>query len=261
MNSRSQPAPGDKRRRFESTVAAVQARHGTRALRPARALDPRPPAVPTGFAALDALIGGVPLRAWTLFSGPSTSGKLTLAYKTLAAAQAVPGRLAAVVALNRSGDPDYLARCGIDLRRLLWACPSSVAQAAPILLDLLRARPLRAVLLDGLPELLADPAAARALRAHEAQVRQALRGSACALIALDEPRPPWQRWWAEHAARTVPAGDLHVELRRERWLAREGELYGYAAQARVRAHRWGPAGGTAEIAIEFNGTVRARETW
>ena len=80
-----------KRRRLESTVAAIQQRYGVRALRVARDL-PKvslPAALSTGFPELDALTGcrGMPLRATTLLTGPATSGKLTVAYKTLAAAQ------------------------------------------------------------------------------------------------------------------------------------------------------------------------------
>jgi RecA/RadA recombinase len=63
----------------------------------------------------------------TLLSGRTTSGKLTVAYKVLASAQRSPhGAVAYTVALfdlTRTADPDYLARCGVDLDALLVARP------------------------------------------------------------------------------------------------------------------------------------------
>ena len=117
--------PDDRRRRLDNTIAAVQRRHGPTALR--RGADAASPAVPhiaTGFAALDAITGcgGVPLGAITLLSGRTTSGKLTAAYKVLANAQR-DGRghvayTAVLLDLSRTADPDYLARCGLDLEAL-----------------------------------------------------------------------------------------------------------------------------------------------
>ncbi len=93
------------------------------------------PHVATGFATLDQMTGcqGIPLGAITLLSGRTTSGKLTLAYKLLANAQrASHGGVAytvGLVDLNRTADPDYLARCGVDLEHLLVARPQTSQQA------------------------------------------------------------------------------------------------------------------------------------
>src|SRR4029079_1462957 len=84
-------AKGDKTQQLGKTISMLQSRYGPRAVQPARDL-PAPalhPHVPTGFARLDDITGceGVPIGAITLFTGPTTSGKLTLAYKVLANAQ------------------------------------------------------------------------------------------------------------------------------------------------------------------------------
>ncbi len=77
-----------KQRRLDSAVAAIQGRYGEQALRKAGpAAPPRlPPHLSTGFSSLDALTGcgGFPLNANVLLTGQMTSGKLTVAYKTLA---------------------------------------------------------------------------------------------------------------------------------------------------------------------------------
>ncbi len=98
MSAARQP-PGKagegKQRRLESAVAGLQLRHGDKAVRKASELASfsTPPHIATGFGALDALTGcaGFPLRASTLLTGQMTSGKLTLAYKTLVNAQSAPG--------------------------------------------------------------------------------------------------------------------------------------------------------------------------
>jgi len=102
----------DKRRRLDSTIATIQQQYGSRAVRPARDLLQRArrdiPHIATGFAPLDAITGchGVPLGALTLLTGPSTSGKATIAYKILASAQS-PGADTAL--LDRESARDHSA--------------------------------------------------------------------------------------------------------------------------------------------------------
>src|SRR5688572_21140837 len=115
------------RQRLEQAVAALEDQYGNGVLRRANELASRVAHVPTGFAALDALTGcgGVPLGAMTLVSGVSTSGKLTIGYKVLAACQQVyPRQTVALVDLHASADPDYLVRAGVDLERLLVVRPA-----------------------------------------------------------------------------------------------------------------------------------------
>jgi hypothetical protein len=78
---------------------------------------------------------------------------------------------------------------------------------------------------------------------------------------LDDCHAAWLRWFNwDGAALLRPWSALHVELRREAWLMHGDTMVGYQAQARVVKTRWG-RGGKAAVAVEFNGTVRARETW
>ncbi|HMN29032.1 MAG TPA: hypothetical protein PKE45_12850 [Caldilineaceae bacterium] len=70
--------PTGKRRKLDSTVAAIQQRHGAHAIRKASdlATPAPPPAIPTGCQ-------GMPLGALTLLSGRTTSGKTTLTVSTV----------------------------------------------------------------------------------------------------------------------------------------------------------------------------------
>ncbi len=257
-----------KRKRFESALAQLQQRFGTQVLVPARSTNPRPSTIPTGFAQLDEAlgIGGVPRRFITLLSGRGTTGKVTLAYKVLSHAQWSSKRQrlqpVAILDLNASSDPDYLERCGVHLEHLLLARPQPTEDAINLLMDWLRTRPLRAILVDNLSDLTRQPHTARYLAAVLPQMQQRLAQSSCALLFVDDWQPAWQSWlqaftppaFQQHAA-------VHIELQHERWLDRAGEVYGYAARALVKRNRWGRANQSVSLAIEFGETVRARSTW
>jgi len=84
-----------RQRQLEMTVAAIQRQHGPWALvkgdRSRVTGSAAVPHIPTGFPALDRVlgIGGLPQGRVCELVGPATSGKTTLALKFLAQAQAV----------------------------------------------------------------------------------------------------------------------------------------------------------------------------
>ncbi len=207
----------------------------------------------------------------TLLSGRSTSGKLTLAYKTLAQAQRnARGRtavhMAAIVDLSHNCDPDYLERCGIDLDQLLLIHNYPDLDVAALLVDLVRTRDLRMVLLDSLSELAGNRRAAQQLNRAAGALTHALRTTSCSLLLIDEPQPPWQRLSYATGLLGRNAGirqkvSLHIDIRHERWLRQAGELVGYRAQARIIRSRWRQDQPEAPIEIRFNGTVDAQTTW
>lgn len=257
-----------KQRRLEHAIASIQQRYGARALRRGDELREREsPHIATGFPALDAITGcgGVPLGAITLLSGRSTSGKLTLAYKLLAHAQRTPGSAPHTVGLldlSRTADPDYVHRCGVDLTQLLVGRPAPGRAAVELLGDLVRHAGLRALVVDSLVDLATAQEGLRPFHSLLPRLTQMLRSSGGALIVLDEAHAPWQRWlnW-DASQRLRHFAALHIEMQREQWLRRSGELIGYRAQARVLKSRWVQGGRSAAVEIVFNGTVRARETW
>ena len=259
-----------KQRKLESTAAALHQRYGPQALRKASKLAEQtiPPHISTSFPALDAITGcgGVPLGGITLLSGRTTSGKLTLAYKTLMNAQR-PTRnrkrsLIAIVDLTRSTDPDYLARAEVDLEHSLIARPDHGQEAVDLLLDLARTQHLRAILVDSLTDLLAVRGAGRRLQAALGQLKHLLRSANCALIFVDEPSPPWQRWFnLDRSAIVRQHAALHIEMQRESWIARQQEMVGYRARARILKSRWARGFPSASVEIRFNGAIAARQTW
>jgi recombination protein RecA len=263
--------PSSKRRTLEHTMVAIQQRHGARAIRPLRDLAAAlPPTITTGFPALDAITGcgGIPCAALTLFSGPATSGKSTIAYKVLANAQA-DGALCALLDLTHTADPGYLERCGIALDRLLIVRPQPTTGPATdrvaLLLDMVRSGRVRFVLVDDVAALTAGPGQLRQWNSALPRLRQLARAAGCAVLLLDQAVAPWRRRLNLDATAALrQAAALHIELRHERWLQREGQLVGYEARAELLRSLWrtGPAAAaSAAVAIVFNGAVHARETW
>ena len=258
--------PNRRRRKQDQSVTTLQKRYGPKALQRGAGgvKERRPAAFQTGFGQLDALTGcgGAPRGALTLLTGPAPSGTLTLGYKIMADAQRTRGANVALVDLSRHTDPDYLARCGIELKRLLVARPDEATDLGALLLDLARERRVSAILLDNLTGAAMERRRWRQVQAALGPLTHHLRQQQTALLCIDELNPPWQRWL--NLDRTAPVrktAALHLHFRRERWLREAGELTGYSAQVQVAKSVWRRDRPAAQIEIRFNGTVRAQETW
>ena len=250
--------------RLDKAISALEGKHGARIVQAGRDLSAAsaiPPHVSSGFAALDALTGckGIPLSHITLLTGKTTSGKLTVAYRTLANMQAAQGRRRdpiAILDLTRTSDPDYIARCGIDLHHTLFARPPKPEQAVRLIYDLLHGYGLRALLVDGLGDLLKTPQIAQAFDAALPSIMLALRQTRCAMICLDEPQPPWLRWLRLSSGAIAHCASLHLDLRREQWLTlaptqhSPGPVSGYTARAHLLKSRWA-SGGICELKFQL----------
>jgi recombination protein RecA len=75
--------------------------------------------VPTGIAALDTLVGGLPRGAITEIFGPASSGRTSTMVSILNEAIA-QDEVCALVDGNDSFDPKSAAAAGVELNRLLW---------------------------------------------------------------------------------------------------------------------------------------------
>jgi recombination protein RecA len=239
-------------------VAAIHRRYGPSSLikgRPAETtgLAPTVPHIPTGFHALDRAltIGGLPKGRVCEVLGPATSGKTTLAIKFLGQAQA-DDREVAYVDQALYFDPDYAHRCGLDLSRLVVGRPQDVREALTMTESLARNGELSALVLDVLDFVWTDPLAASYLAATLNRLPAFLARSGTILLVLHESA-------AEGSpAQSALAHSATVRLRvvREEWLRQHRDIRGYKASVQVLKNKLGPAGRTASITIEFNGTVR-----
>lgn len=179
--------------RLQQAITLLQSRFGSAAPRPA---EPVSPARSSGIAELDELtgIGGWPVGRLSLLAGPRGSGKRTLAQHSVAHAT----REGATVYIDfpERLDPEFLARLGADLDRLLIVRPRSIregmesagvlarAGADLVCLDLPRASD--AGIESELPHLLhrAVNAACTLLLIHEAELDDAVRYYASLILLL-----------------------------------------------------------------------------
>jgi recombination protein RecA len=241
-----------KKQHLDAAVIAIQRRWGAKALRRgpgATASDV--PHIPTGFPALDRAlgIGGLPKGRLVELGGPATSGKITLALKLLAQAQAGGGQVA-YVDQARSFDPDYAQRCGLDLARLLVGWPLDGGETLAMTEALVSSGGLAALAFDALGLLWHDPDMGRRLASCLKRLVAPLARSGSMLLFLHEPDAldaPTRSALAHHAA-------VRLQVSRERWLRRQGDIRGYTARVEVLKNRLGPAGRAVPVSIEFDGT-------
>ncbi len=256
-----------KRKRLEATVAAIQRRWGTKALsRGERELRPTAavPHISTSFPSLDKALaetGGIPRGRLTEILGAPTSGMATLALKIMASAQA-EGETAAYVDLGRTFDPDYAARCEVNLAQLLLVRPANGLEALEIVQSLVVSRGAGMLIFDATTHLFDDPQGAQALSIALRQLPSVLAKSSAVLIFLT----PLQFGGAMSAA-NYPSGfalphyaTLRLQLKKEKWIHKGRDIRGYQARVLVLKNKLGRAGRQATIAITFNGVVRGDST-
>ena len=194
------------------------------------------PAVPSGHASLDAVLGtgGWPRGALALLDAPVGGGATTLALRAVAAAQATGG-LAAWLDLDGTFDP-AVAACGeVCLDWLLVARPHDPAEAIELAAWLGRSGLIDALVLDlgerGVPD-------RRALD----RLGSLLARSAATSALVVAP--------AGRVVAGAVAG-VRVALHRSAWLAVGRDLVGQRVRATVERHRWALAGGSAELDLWF----------
>ncbi len=111
-------------------------------------------AIPTGSIALDLSlgIGGVPRGRIIEIFGPESSGKTTLAQHILAESQRMGGVVAYVDA-EHALDPQYAARCGVNVNDMLISQPDTGEQALEIVDVLVRSGAVDAIVVDSVAAL------------------------------------------------------------------------------------------------------------
>ncbi len=239
--------PSQRRRKLDALVTQLQFEHGPRAIRRAEPGERAPTIarIPTTFTELDGLLdGGLPRGRISEVTGPATSGKLTLAAKAIASAHHERDAVAAWIDTWRTCDADYLHRCGVDLSRLLVARPASLSDALAMALHLVESRSLAVLVMDTLP---AEPGGAGTLAGALSRLAALLTETQTAAVFLTDPE--------QFSQALAHAAAVRLNIRRERWLKRGGDVRGYEGQVELVKNRLGRTG-TARIRITFNGTVR-----
>ncbi len=223
--------------RLDDLLNHIQQRWGTHALRPLRSVTAARPPAPTGFAALDSLLGGgVPAGQVTELLGRPTSGVTTLAYSILARGQSDTA-YGIAVDLTSTFDPDYASQCGVRLDRLFLVRPDTEPVALDIARELL-ADDLAAVIMLDTGHSLPDPQ--RLYR-----LRSALARSGCVVLSLASVNPSL-------TARGGPAA-LRLLVNRQAWLPCPADAHGCRTRVTVLRHPTA-TGRSVDIDIDFDGS-------
>ncbi len=228
--------------------------------RPSPAFDPEAPgkpgdlpglsdrAIPTGFRALDAILGlgGLPRAATTALHGDGTSGKTTLALQAVAQAQA-SGGIAAYLDLARSLDPVEAVSRGVQLDWLVVLTPDSLEEALAMAAMLLQDRAVDLLLLD-LPyrPLSGADISAATLAERFARLAALARRAGVQLIVLEPPN-----WPSALAGALTQVSALRLELSRRAWIRLGRDVVGQQTEVRVARDRFGPSGRAAELRILY----------
>lgn len=206
----------------------------------AAAVRPSDEVISTGFAALDAILGlgGLPRQLTAVFRGAGTSGKTTLALRTIAEAQA-QGAIAAWLDGSRSLDPLEAMARGVDLRWLIVLRPHDPTEGFWLAGSLLAGRTVDLLVVDLPPRLGAvhEPLLRR-LAAHA-------RRLGVRLILLAPPDAG-----SLQGALAEVAG-LRLELERRAWIRLGRDIVGQHTAVTVAKDRSGAPGRQAELEIRY----------
>jgi RecA/RadA recombinase len=202
-----------------------------------------PPAgvISTGFPDLDAILGpsGLPPEASVIVRGGPSSGKTTLALRTIAEAQ-TGGDIVAYLDLARAFDPVEAVGRGVDLHWLLVIRPTSIQEGLSLAGSLLSGRCLGLLVVD-LPA--RSPARVddqlRRLAAHARRVG--------ARLVVLEPSSLGGSIQAALAGST----SLRLELERRAWLRLGRDVVGQRTAVAVTKNRYGPPGLSVDLDIHY----------
>ncbi|MGC8633136.1 MAG: hypothetical protein ACP5VP_00455 [Candidatus Limnocylindrales bacterium] len=197
--------------------------------------------VPTGFPALDAILGpgGLVRAAQVTLRGDVSSGKTTLALRLVAEAQA-HGSVVAWLDLARVFDPIEAVARGVDLAWLLVLRASDVTEGLRLAGALVGGRAVEVVVADLPEEMPADWELL--LRRLVARARQA----GVRLVTIEPPNlvTPLQGALVESAG-------VGLDLERRAWIRIGRDVVGQRTQVTVTRNRFGPPGRRVELEIRY----------
>ena len=202
--------------------------------------------VSTGFATLDAILGpgGLPRAAGVALRGSGSSGKTTLALRTVAEAQAA-GSIAAWLDVGGTFDPVEAVARGVRLEWLVVVTPQDLDEALSIAGALLGGRAVDVLVVD-LPSHLG-----RSLRPAQAADRlhrlaALARRSEALLLLLEAPGLP-----SGVTGAVAESAGVRLELARRAWIRLGRDVVGQRTEAVVARNRFGSPGRRAQLEILY----------
>lgn len=206
------------------------------------------PKTTTGILAFDlALGGGWAANQWNEIIGEESSGKTAIAYRTVAANQALDPEFTCLWVAAEEYVPDYAASFGIDLDRLWVIETNEMESSLELVLKAVENQIVDMVVIDSIPALVTDKEAEKAMdeatiavgalllskffrKCAKAQRRSMIdKERNCTLIAINQWRDKIGVMYGD--PRTTPGGKAknyfyftRVEVRRDEWLTNGSKI-------------------------------------
>lgn len=251
----------ERKRKVEQAITAIQQRWGAGSIGHLTSQQAAPvPSISTGFPTLDAALGtgGIPQGRISEMISIPTAGMVTMALKTLANAQ-TQGQLAVYADLERTFDPGYAQRCGVDLDALVLVHPKDMAQATSILTDLVLNAGLGLLVCDLTPAAQAGEALAITLGRLVAPLSRT-GGTLLFLTSLPAGgNAALEEVYPAHASIPHYAA-VRMLVQKEQWIYGRHDISGYAAQVLIVKNKFAAPGRDVHIAITFDAADAAEET-
>jgi recombination protein RecA len=216
--------------------------------------------IPTGFAALDAIlgVGGIPRQAGVALRGDHSSGKTTLAMRLVAEAQAA-GSIAAWLDLSRSLDPVEAVARGVRLEWLVVLTPDSLDEGLAMAGSLIQGRAVDLLVADlsvdarttaELPSASRAPAGrgprSPGLADRLRRLAAIARRADVLLVVLEPPGLP-----SGLVGALAEVAGLRLEVARRTWIRLGRDVVGQRMEVTVARNRFGPSGRRADLRILY----------
>lgn len=242
---------------LESIISSIQKKYGDDIIVKGSEVREELPRITTGVLAYDLMLGGGwPVNQWSEIVGEESSGKTALAYKTIAANQAIDSEFTALWVAAEEYVPEYAKAIGVDLDRLWVVETNLMEQVYDLVIRVMDSRAVDMVVIDSLPALVPGDEAEKMMedftvglgarltgkffrKSSKAQKRSLVHEDrGCTGIMINQWRDKIGVMWGD--PRTTPGGkakNFHyftrVEVKKDEWLKNKDETVGQSIKART----------------------------
>lgn len=246
---------------IESIIASVTKKYGAGSIIKGSEIRDPMPRITSGVLAFDLMLGGGwPVNQWSEIIGNESSGKTAIAYKTIAANQAIDPDYVALWVAAEDYVPEYAAAIGVDLDRL-WVVENNVMEEVyDLVIRVLDNRAVDCIVIDSLPALVPSDEYDKTMEEFTVGLGARLTGKFLrksgkaqkrSLIDVDRGCTGFIiNQWREKIGvmhgdpRTTPGGKaknfhyfVRVEVARDEWITQNQEKVGQTIRAKTMKNK------------------------